>query len=176
MKCVQCGHEMMQLEGMHKYDECGLKNVMLMNVPMHKCPSCKETDVEIPCMDELHLLLGFLVLLKPVRLSSEEARYLRKYLGYSQEELATYLGVSRITVTRWETEKPLSLSQEKSLRRMYLQKKEEELQKLPRTRTWRVLSSLADKLPLSSHRSKLQLRTEDWMNKEEEDTPTLLPG
>lgn len=164
MLCAQCGSEMIELEGMHRYEECGLSNVILMNVPMYKCTPCKETDVEIPCMDELHLLIGFLLCLKPVKLTSEEARYLRKHLAYTQEELANHLGVSRVTVNRWETGKPLILSQDKALRRMYFQKKAEELRKLPEV--CRILATLVDKLPLSSQKPKLQLRKEDWMHEE----------
>lgn len=161
MKCVQCGQEMEQLEGTHRYDASGLKHVILMNVPMYRCPSCKATEVEIPGMEELHLLLGFLVVLQPTRLKTEEAKYLRKHMGYSQEELASYLGVTRGTVTRWESGKPIRLDQDKHLRRMYLTKKGNELQRLPEVS--RILTAVIDRLPFPPKNPKLHIRKEDWL-------------
>lgn len=80
MKCAQCGHRMEKTTGVHRYEESGLKNVMLMNVPMYKCTSCGETEVEIPAMEELHCLIGLFVLYQPDRLGSAEVRYLRKLI------------------------------------------------------------------------------------------------
>lgn len=161
MKCAQCGHSMERLEGTHRYTESGLNNVMLMNIPIWKCPSCKETDVEIPCMDELHKVLAFMVILQPTGLLTEEIRFLRKNLGYSQEELADKLGVSRPTVARWESEKPMKPDHDKALRRLYLDKKRGEIKALPEMN--RLLSLLVDSLPVQSKVTKRRIRKEDWM-------------
>ena len=56
MKCTQYGHRTEITTGIRRYEESGLKNVMLMNVPMYKCTSCGETEGEIPATEELHCL------------------------------------------------------------------------------------------------------------------------
>jgi putative zinc finger/helix-turn-helix YgiT family protein len=128
MKCAQCGHRMEKTTGVHRYEESGLKNVMLMNVPLYKCTSCGETEVEIPAMEELHCLIGLFVLYQPDRLGSAEVRYLRKHMGYSQDELASYVGVTRGTITRWESGGTIRIDQDKALRQLYVRKKHEELE------------------------------------------------
>ena len=81
MRCPNCGKEMVRMEGIYPYHESGLKNVTLVNVPMYKCPACKETEVEIPRLEELHLLLAFLIVLQPDPLKGEEVRYLHMLEG-----------------------------------------------------------------------------------------------
>src|SRR2546425_97440 len=111
-----------------------------MDIPLYRCPSCKETQVEIPGMAELHLLLGILILYYPTRLKSEQVRFLRKHMGYSQEELADLMGVERGTITRWENGKPFRLDQDKHLRRLYAKAMRDELSVLSKTpRIWELL-------------------------------------
>ena len=161
MRCTECGHEMERMEGTHRYKESGLSNVVLMNIPIWKCPNCKESEIEIPCMDALHKVLAFMVLLQPTGLLVEEIRFLRKNLGYSQEELAEKLGVSRPTVARWETNKPMKQDHDKALRRLYLDKKRDEIKALPGVN--RLLSLIVDGLPIQSKKIKRRIRKEDWM-------------
>lgn len=161
MKCTNCGHEMNKREGTHRYEESGLKNVLLINVPIYRCPSCKETDVEIPRIEELHRLIGSLIVLSPEGLKGEEARYLRKQMGYTAEELAEHLGVSRLTVTRWETGKAtLRPEYDKHLRRVYLTNQGEALNKLPAVN--RMLTILVDRLPIRRQKKDLRIRTDEW--------------
>jgi YgiT-type zinc finger domain-containing protein len=143
----------------YPYEESGLKNVLLVGVPMYQCPSCKASEVEIPCMEELHILLAFLIVLQPQPLKASEVRYLRKHVGYSQEDLARLLGVTRITVTRWESNKGIQKDQDKHLRRLYLQKKADEFRRLPEIH--RILSTLVDWLPLEK-KTQRRIRVEDW--------------
>jgi YgiT-type zinc finger domain-containing protein len=161
MKCVECGHLMDEGETTYRYDESGLKGVLLMNIPKHECPSCGETEIEIPCMEELHLLLGILVVYQPTRLRPEEVKYLRKHMGYLQEELASYLGVTRGTITRWESGSTLRLDQDKSLRQLYVRKKCDELEKL-KIDTKTLLEVVLEKLPLSDKKQTMRIRKEDW--------------
>ena len=169
MKCAQCGHNMEKTTGIHRYEESGLKNVMLMNVPMYKCTSCGETEVEIPAMEELHCLIGLFVLYQPDRLGSAEVRYLRKHMGYSQDELASYVGVTRGTITRWESGGTIRLDQDKALRQLYVRKKCEELEHIG-IDSKRLLKVVLERLPLQPKKHQLRIRTEDWTNKEEGNT------
>lgn len=160
MKCFECGKVMEKKQGTYPYLESGLKNVLLMNIPMYQCPSCHSSEVEIPCMEELHLLLAFLIVLQPQPLKGEEVRYLRKHLGYSQEELANFLGVTRVSIARWESGRAIRKDQDKHFRRWYLQKKGDELRKLPEVH--RILSTLVDWMPLENKKRERRLRVEDW--------------
>ncbi len=167
MKCAQCGHSMDLTTGTHRYEESGLDNILLMNVPIYKCTSCGETEVEIPAMEELHCLLGLLLLYLPVRLSPAEVKYLRKHMGYSQEELASYLGVTRASIARWEKSGGmLRFDQDKSLRQLYVRKKCGELEQIG-INTKRLLEVVLERLPLPAKKQQLRIRTEDWMKKEE---------
>ena len=166
MNCAECGHQMDEMEGMHRYDESGLKNIHLMNVPIYKCQSCGETEVEIPGMEELHLLLGLLIAYQPKRLNADEVRYLRKHMGYSQEELAEKLGITRPTIARWEADRTITLGQDIHLRRFYLGKKGKELDSF--TSVHRILLALLDKLPNPTRKQKVQIRREDWLTQQDE--------
>lgn len=160
MKCLECGQVMEKKAGTYPYVESGLKNVLLVNIPLYQCPSCRSSEVEIPCMEELHLLLALLIVLQPQPLKGEEVRYLRKHLGYSQEELATSLGVTRVSIARWESGRAIRKDQDKHLRRLHLQKKAKELGRLPEVH--RILSTLVDWMPLENKKRERRLRVEDW--------------
>jgi YgiT-type zinc finger domain-containing protein len=169
MRCAQCDHDMEKTTGIHRYDESGLKNVMLMDVPMYKCASCGETEVEIPAMEELHCLIGLFVLYQPNRLGSAEVRYLRKHMGYSQDELASYIGVARGTITRWESSGAIRVDQDKALRQLYVRKKCDELEQIG-IDSKRLLEVVLERLPLQPKKQQFRIRTEDWTNKEEGNT------
>lgn len=160
MWCAHCGQEMTCQPGTHRYEESGLKNILLINIPIWKCNHCGETAVEIPGMEELHKLLAIIVVLKPTGLQKEEIRFLRKHLGYSQDELAEKLGVTRVTVTRWEEGQTFQKSNDKALRRLYVEKKGEELRQ---SAVMKFLSPLVDGLPVKSKKIERRIRLEDWM-------------
>lgn len=170
MKCAKCGHKMESMEGVHRYDECGLKNIHLIDIPMYKCTSCGETEVEIPAMEELHLLLGLIVVYQAKELTSDDVRYLRKHMAYSQEELASKLGVTRASVARWETNestKPIRLTHDLHLRRFYLEKKGKEFDSF--TNVHRILSAILDKVLTPNKINKIQIRKDDWITTHEKE-------
>jgi putative zinc finger/helix-turn-helix YgiT family protein len=86
----------------YTYSECGLKNVVLKNVMVHRCRRCGSECVDIPNMDGLHRTLALGVLCKRSLLSADEIRFLRGVAGFTATELSRSLGVTKAAVSRWE--------------------------------------------------------------------------
>src|SRR5712691_1924098 len=108
MNCQDCGAEMKTSRENYRYDESGLPYVVLSGVEVGHCPKCGLREVAIVGMDNLHGLIARMVAQKSNRLTSEEVRFLRKYLGFSSVDFAEIVGVSAETVSRWENGKQLS--------------------------------------------------------------------
>jgi DNA-binding transcriptional regulator YiaG len=89
----------------YMYKDCGLPNLVLVGVEVHRCPDCGSVDVPLPRVTELHRVIAMGVIHKPSRLSAPEVRFLRKYLGWSGEDFAGYMGVDPSTVSRWENDR-----------------------------------------------------------------------
>jgi len=119
MKCDRCGAQMKSGRENYRYTLSGLDSVTLMNVEMRRCPECGEYEVDIPRIDELHRLIAQAVASKRPRLTPQEIRFLRKYLGFSGVDFARTLDVTPETVSRWETgKKQMSPVAERALRLM----------------------------------------------------------
>jgi len=162
MNCAECGGKLKKGKGDYRYSQSGLDNIVLGEVPNYTCRSCGAQEWEIPRTDGLHFMIAFLLALKPVALEGKEARFLRKHLGYTAEELAKALGVKRGTVTRWENETTkITPSNDKHLRRFYLQRKNEEIISHPEI--MRVIASIIDFISLDgTSNDEVKIRSEDW--------------
>lgn len=88
----------------YSYTECGLSNVVLMDVVVFHC-ACGAIVPEIPAVEGLHYALALALLRKDSLLSGEEIRFLRKIAGYSATELAQIMGVTKFCFSRWENDK-----------------------------------------------------------------------
>ena len=123
MTCIECGGKLTSKKENYRYLGCGLKNVTLAGVEVRRCGTCGDHEVVIPRIEELHETLATAVVTHVARLSSDEVRFLRKYLGYSGVELARVMGVSPETVSRWENKKEtMGPSAERLLRLLVVQK------------------------------------------------------
>jgi len=115
-------------------------------------------------MEALHCLIGLLLVHLPVRLDAAEVKYLRKHMGYTQDEFASSLGVTRASVARWEASggRGIRLEMDKAVRLLYVRKKHEDLEKIG-IDTRRLLEVVLERLPfLPKPQQPLRLRTEDW--------------
>lgn len=104
MKCEECGGQMAtERNAVIRYNLGGLPHVVLQGVEVRKCESCGKEDIAIPRMAQLHHVLAMLLVKQPRMLAPNEIRFLRKHTGCSTGEFAQIIGVSRETVSRWET-------------------------------------------------------------------------
>ncbi len=85
----------------YHYTECGLPNVWLRGVDVIEC-ECGENFAFIPCLEELHKLIGKILIRKEEQLSGYEIRFLRKHMMLKSKDFAKELGVQNVTVSRWE--------------------------------------------------------------------------
>jgi len=85
----------------YHYKMCGLDYVHLYNgYNIHD--TAYGRGVSIERADELDRTIALYVLVSHARLRGQEIRFLRSLTHLSQAEIATLLGIKRITVARWE--------------------------------------------------------------------------
>ena len=59
----------------------------------------------IPKIEKLHRTIAMAIVGKKTRLTAEEIRFRRKYLGWSGADFARHMGVTPESISRWENEK-----------------------------------------------------------------------
>ena len=82
-----------------------LPSVMVTGVEGQRCTSCDNVRYQVQDLDGLFRMVAFMLVHKPERLSGPEARFLRKWLGWSGQDTAERLGFSPEHVSRWENGK-----------------------------------------------------------------------
>ena len=126
-KCPKCRAEAMRIErGPYRYDSGGLPHVVLLGVETGRCGQCGAEMVSIPRIAQLHEAIAVALATKSTRLAPLEARFLRKCLGLSTDDLAARMGVARETVSRWESPRsaqPIGATSERLLRLMALRER-----------------------------------------------------
>lgn len=114
--CPQCRRRMRRTEQSYHYVESGLSNVYLHRIAVYVC-QCGEEVVELPAVQQLHVLIVERVLTKAGSIQGDEFRFMRKFIGLKAVDIAKLLEVEPGTVSRWETEKiPIGGSNEKLFR------------------------------------------------------------
>jgi transcriptional regulator with XRE-family HTH domain len=103
-ECYECKRSMIGRRENYQYTEVGLRSVTLTNVMVFHC-KCGAILAELPAVGQLHFAIAFDLLRKATILSGEEARYMRKWVGYSATELAEATGYSKSIISRWENGK-----------------------------------------------------------------------
>lgn len=122
MKCYSCGSKMISSKETYNYSESGIPYLYLANVEVRKCTKCNEKAVVLPRIDELHGVIANMLLCKKVPLTGKEVRFLRKEMDLIGTALANLLGVTPVTVSRWENEKePISATSDRLVRVIYVQ-------------------------------------------------------
>jgi putative zinc finger/helix-turn-helix YgiT family protein len=114
MICPICGRKLSATVQDYHYIESGLDNVFVSGVTLYKC-RCGEEYVQLPGAQLVHDQIASELLKKSSLLTGAEAKFLRKWLRLTSEELAQALGKTRVSVSRWENTNPSS-SADRTLR------------------------------------------------------------
>lgn len=103
LRCSDCGKANFELRRItHDLGSLlGMTEVLVENYPALVCAKCKAVSHIGEVLSEVEMILAAMILDRGT-IDHLEVRYLRKLLGYTQEEFAQKLGVERITVSRWE--------------------------------------------------------------------------
>lgn len=118
-KCPECAAAMAAQVRDHQFVESGLENVWLEGLTVHVCPNGHELLV-IPAMAKLHRVLALAIISSGERLTPPEVKYLRKYLGLSNQDFATVMGVSEGQASRWANGDEMGVPAEHLLRVLVL--------------------------------------------------------
>ena len=102
MKCRTCGGEMIARREAVTDHRIGLSKLILVNFPVLRCKNCKTREVVFPRLSELLRKIAETLIQKGDRLTGEEIKFLRKFLGWSSSDLAAQLGIALATISRWE--------------------------------------------------------------------------
>ena len=97
--------------------EMGLPTLVRGSILLVKCDQCEGVALPGSLLETLSDEAVLVLLKLQRRLSGPEAKFLRKAaLAIGQEELSSLLGVTRVTVARWEGQQSLSAPQDFELR------------------------------------------------------------
>lgn len=104
MKCRECGAPVMvEKNAVIRYDMGGLPHVELHGVEVRRCDACGKSETLIPRIGQLHRVLASAFITQTRMLAPAEIKFLRKHIGLSGVDFAQRMGVTRETVSRWET-------------------------------------------------------------------------
>ncbi len=106
IQCSKCGKGKMRKGKIANHNIgalVGLGSVFLTKAPALVCSACSHVMLEGTVLDHAMQQLARMIVEQAEELRPEEVRYLRETLGMTQVELAERLGISRVTLARWET-------------------------------------------------------------------------
>ena len=100
--CQKCGAKvtLKQIDEYH-LDTIGLPNVWLLNVDSYTCNECKNISVFIPNYGDLMQVICEILIFKNDSHTSQELRFLLKYLNIKGKVVAQKLGTSEKTISFW---------------------------------------------------------------------------
>jgi putative zinc finger/helix-turn-helix YgiT family protein len=100
-ECRVCGAEERIERRDYKWEESGLKNVILKDVEVVVCPNCGESPV-LARLSDLMRIVAMAIIAKPYDLTGDDVRFLRKFLGLTQDAFSEILKVDKTTLSKWE--------------------------------------------------------------------------
>ena len=92
-------------------------------VPGFRCSSCRRETLPGTVINSILRVMGLAAIRLPHRLPAELARFVRRILQITQQELADRMGIARETVAQWECgEKEISPQHDLILRTILLER------------------------------------------------------
>lgn len=93
-----------------RYDFSGYAGFPLhvLKVPGLRCTKCKGETIDGGVVNTVLNVVVIEIVKSPGRLDSDQARFLRRTLGATQQELADRMGIARETVAKWECGEAIS--------------------------------------------------------------------
>ena len=121
MKCLECGKDLrVRKNRTYRYQESGLRSVLLTGIRVFRCAACRTVFPEIPNILELHRSIASALAQKPSPLTGPELRFLRKEIGLKAKDLARHLGTTDVNLSRWETgDTPVNPAADRLVRVLY---------------------------------------------------------
>ncbi len=165
-KCYKCdGVVETTKDRPYHYKESGLDYIWLIGILQYKCKKCGEMSVEIPRINELHLLIGKNIVCKKAFLTGPEVRFLRKEISLKSKEMAAALSLVPETYSRWENGKQeVASCHDKTLRMIYVMNASEKTGKVLSYDSQSILNNIAVKrAPKKS--KKVQFTPAEWLNR-----------
>lgn len=113
----KCGERSKVVRGNYLFLESGLDNVVLRNVKLLKCQQCGSVTPMLSKINQLMRLITCALVLKRSELTGKEVRFLRKYIGFTGEQLGRKLGLTKEHISRMENDKhPVGTQTERLVR------------------------------------------------------------
>ncbi|MBI3567405.1 MAG: helix-turn-helix domain-containing protein [Gemmatimonadetes bacterium] len=104
MICEECGAKAtVDRHAVRRYELGGVPHVELHGIEVTLCPACGDETIGIPRLAHLHRVIAHAFVEQRRMLAPVEIRFLRKHVGLSSVAFAQRMGVTRETVSRWET-------------------------------------------------------------------------
>ena len=102
----------------YHYTECGLDNVYIEGAVLCE-DHAGEASVTIPAIGQLHKMIATEIVARSAKMAGQELRFLRSEMGLTQAQLAKFLKVTLLTISRWErNESPIKDTAEMLVRLM----------------------------------------------------------
>src|SRR5947209_16449448 len=102
ISCLECGGALRAVRKDYPFAESGLSNVILKNVEVLVCDRCNTETPRLPRLNDLMRTIALAVIAKPYALEGQDVRFLRKFLGLTNEAFAAILNIDKSHLSRVE--------------------------------------------------------------------------
>ena len=100
LNCLECGGPLHLVRKDYRFTESGLDNVILKDLEVLVCDQCKSEIPRLPRLNDLMRTLAAALIAKPYPLEGQDVRFLRKFLGLTNEAFAAILNVDKSHLSR----------------------------------------------------------------------------
>ena len=102
LNCLECGAGLRATRKDYPFAESGLDNVILKNLQVLVCDRCKTETPRLPHLNDLMRTIALAIIAKPYGLEGQDVRFLRKFLGLTNQGFAAILNIDKSHLSRVE--------------------------------------------------------------------------